>query len=160
MPQVYQLLPGKQACCHKALTPILCGQSACLTQKLPWVRRRLFLALSQTGVAYPFSPLSQGSAAHVSGGMRLPWAPGRYQALRTPGWQVLCAGPGPEATAAWASAHGLLPTEAAPTAQETPGALYLLRPDGYVGLMAPSFDEKVFSAYLMQWVAAGILVAK
>lgn len=128
--------------------------------RLPWVRRRLFLALSQIGIAYPSSPLSQGSAAHVSGGMRLPWAPGRYQALRTPGWQVLCAGPGSEATAAWARAHGLLLTEIIPMAQETPGTLYLLRPDGYVGLVASSFDEKVFSAYLTQWVAAGILVAK
>ena len=45
-------------------------------------------------------------------------------------------------------------------AQETPGTLYLLRPDGYVGLVASSFDEKVFSAYLTQWVAADILVAK
>ena len=128
--------------------------------RLLWVRRRLFLALSQTGIAYPSSPLSQGSAAHVSGGMRLPWAPGRYQALRTPGWQVFCAGPGPEATAAWARAHGLPLTEIIPMAQETPGTLYLLRPDGYVGLVASSFDEKVFSAYLTQWVAAVILVAK
>ena len=54
--------------------------------RVPWVRRRLFLALSQTSIAYPSSRLSQGSAAHVSGGMRLPWAPGYYQVLRTPGW--------------------------------------------------------------------------
>ena len=73
---------------------------------------------------------------------------------------MFCAAPGPEATAAWARAHGLPLTEIAPADQETPGALCLLRPDGYVGLVASSFDEKVFSAYLTQWVAAGILVAK
>ena len=140
------------------LVPLLLS----MVLRLPWVRRRLFLALSQTGIAYPSSPLSQGSAAYVSGGMRLPWAlgPSRYQALRTPGWQVLCAGPGPETTAAWVRAHGLPLTEIIPMAQETPGTLYLLRPDGYVGLVASSFDEKVFSAYLTQWVAAGVLVAK
>ena len=43
------------------------------------------------------------------------------------------------------------------TAQETPGTLYLLRPDGYVGLMGSSFEEKVFSAYLTQWVAAPVI---
>ena len=50
------------------LVPLLLS----MVLRLPWVRRRLFLALSQTGIAYPSSPLSQGSAAYVSGGMRLP----------------------------------------------------------------------------------------
>ena len=131
-----------------------------LVLRLQWVRRRMFLALSQTGVSYPSSPLSQGSAAHVQGGMRLPWAPGRYEALRTPGWQVLCAGTSPETVPVWAHAHRLHCTEVAPTAQETPGTLYLLRPDGYVGLVAPAFDEKVFSVYLLQWVAVDSLVLK
>ena len=131
-----------------------------LVLRLPWVRRRLFLALSQTGIAYPSSPLSQSSAAHVSGGIRLPWAPGRYAALRPPGWQVFCAGPGPEATAAWARAHGLPLTEIAPADQETPGALCLLRPDGHAGLAASSFDEKGFSACLTPWVAVDTLAIK
>jgi len=73
---------------------------------------------------------------------------------------VFCAAPGPETTAAQSRAHGLLLTEIAPADQETPGTLYLLRPDDHVGLAAPSFDEKVFSAYLTPWVAVGILVAK
>ncbi|MDB5234721.1 MAG: hypothetical protein JWR44_1714 [Hymenobacter sp.] len=124
-----------------------------LVVRLPWVRRRLFLTVSQTGIAYPASPLSQGRVAEVSGGMRLPWAPGRYAALRPPGWHVLCVGPGPEALATWTQAHGLPLTEAAPTAQEVPGTVYVVRPDGYLGLTAPSFDEKVFSDYITQWEA-------
>ena len=131
-----------------------------LVLRLPWVRRQLFLAVSQTGIAYPASPLSQGNASEVTGGMRLPWALGRYEALRTPGWQVLRVGPGPVAAAAWASKYGLPLTEIAPTVHETPGALYLMRPDGYVGLAASSFDEKVFSAYHSQWVAVAIQVTK
>lgn len=96
----------------------------------------------------------------LRGRLRLPWAPGRYAALRPPGWQVFCAGPGSKATAAWARTHGLPLTEIAPTDQETPGTLCLLRPDGHVGLAASSFDEKVFSAYLTPWVAVDTLAMK
>ena len=77
-----------------------------------------------------------------------PSLPNQGQALRTPGWQVFCTAPGPEATAARARAHALPLTEIAPADQEMPGTLYLLRPDGHVGLAAPSFDEKIFPAYL------------
>ena len=89
-----------------------------------------------------------------------PSLPNQSQALRTPGWQVFCAAPGPEATAAWARAHGLPLTEIALANQETPGTLYLLRPDGYAGLVVPSFDEKVFPACLTPWVAVDTLVMK
>ena len=77
-----------------------------------------------------------------------PSLPNQGQTCRKPGWQVFCAAPGPEATAAWARAHGLPLTGIALANQETPGALCLLRPDGYAGLVVPSFDEKVFPVCL------------
>jgi 2-polyprenyl-6-methoxyphenol hydroxylase-like FAD-dependent oxidoreductase len=122
-----------------------------LALRLPWVRHRLFLTLSQIGIAYPDSPLSQGHAPGCRGGMRLPWAPGRYAALRQVGWQVLAVGPPAPALVGWAHAHTLPLTEIAPTPPETPGTVYLVRPDGYVGLVAPAFSENTFSTYARQW---------
>ncbi len=118
-----------------------------LALRLPWVRRLLFRTLSQTGLAYPHSLLSQGRA----GGRRLPWAPGRYGALRPAGWHVLSVGPAPAALGAWAQARALPLAQAAPAAGEVPGTVYLVRPDGYVGLAAPAFSEAAFSAYATQW---------
>ena len=122
-----------------------------LALRLPWVRRFMFRTLSQISIAYPDSPLSRGQAGGVAGGMRLPWAPGRYEALRPVGWHLLCVGPAPAALANWASTHRLLCTELPPTAAEETGTVYLVRPDAYVGLVAPAFDEAAFSAYAQQW---------
>ena len=121
-----------------------------LALRLPGVRRFMFRRLSQTAIAYPQSPLSRGRAAGVVGGMRLPWAPERYEVLRRVGWQVLCVGAAPAALVAWAQAHGL-PVTVLAVAAETPGTVYLVRPDAYVGLVATAFRESEFSAYATQW---------
>ncbi len=123
-----------------------------LALRLLWVRRRVFRTVSQIGIAYPGSPLSQGQERGMIGGMRLPWAAGRYEALRPVGWHVLCAGPAPGGLAEWARAQGLPLTQAAsPAAGEARGTVYLVRPDGYVGLVASLFSEAAFSAYAQQW---------
>ena len=75
------------------------------------------------------------------GGMRLPWTPGpRYEALRPAGWHLLHIGP-VSAAATWAASQKLPATEIAPAAHETPGTVYLVRPDGYIGLVAAAFSE-------------------
>ncbi len=122
-----------------------------LAMRLPWVRQRIFRAVSQTGISYPDSPLSQGHARNVAGGMRLPWAPGRYEALRPAGWQVLCLGPAPAGLADWARARRLPLVETGPTTEETTGTVYLVRPDAYVGLVAATFGEGAFSTYAGRW---------
>ncbi len=123
--------------------------------RLPPLRRLLFRTISQIGIAYPDSPLSQGHAGAARGGMRLPWAPGpRYAALRRPGWHLLSVGPVPAAAAAWAAAHQLAATEIAPAASEKAGTVYLVRPDGYLALVAATFDEAEFSAYARHWAPA------
>ncbi|WP_208174844.1 FAD-dependent monooxygenase [Hymenobacter negativus] len=117
--------------------------------QLQWVRRLMFRTISQTGIKYPHSPLSGGRVGAVTGGMRLPWTAGpRYAALHQPGWHLLSVGPVP---AAWAQAHGVTATEVAAAAGEKPGTVYLVRPDGYVGLAAPSFNEAEFSLYARHW---------
>lgn len=127
-----------------------------LAVRVPAIRRLMFRTISQIGIAYPHSPLSQGQAGGVPGGLRLPWAAGRYEALRPVGWQLLHVGRGPvPAAQAWAAAHAVATTEVAPTAAETPGSMYLVRPDGYVGLAAAAFNETVFTAYARQWLGKG-----
>lgn len=122
-----------------------------LALRLPWVRRLLFRTLSQIGIAYPHSALSQGRVRAVAGGMRLPWAAGpRYAALRPAGWHLLLIGPVPAAET-WAKAHHLRATAVSLAPGEMPGVVYLVRPDGYVGLVAMAFSEAVFTAYARKW---------
>jgi 2-polyprenyl-6-methoxyphenol hydroxylase-like FAD-dependent oxidoreductase len=122
-----------------------------LALRLPWVQRLMFRTVSQTGISYPNSPLSQGRVGTVAGGMRLPWVAGpRYAALQVPGWHLLHVGPGSVAEG-WAAAQQLPATEVAPAAGEAPGTTYLVRPDGYIGLMAGVFNEGEFTAYARRW---------
>jgi 2-polyprenyl-6-methoxyphenol hydroxylase-like FAD-dependent oxidoreductase len=118
--------------------------------RLRWVRRLMFRTISQTGIKYPHSPLSGGRAQAIIGGMRLPWAAGRYAALRPAGWHLLSIGSVPAAHE-WAQAHHLSATEVAPAAGEKPGTIYLVRPDGYVGLVAVAFSAAEFTAYAEYW---------
>lgn len=122
-----------------------------LALRLPWFQQLLFRTVSQTGISYPNSPLSRGHASEVGGGMRLPWSAERYEALRPAGWHMLCAGPAPAGLTGWAKARGVPLLAVPPTAAERSAAVYLVRPDGYVGLAAASFSEATFSAYARQW---------
>ena len=122
-----------------------------LALRLPVFRRRLFRTISQVAIAYPDSPLSQGHTPAASGGDRLPWAADRYPAIRPAGWHLLHIGPAP-AAAAWAHARQLPATQVTPAPGETPGTVYLVRPDGYLGLVAAAFHEPEFAAYARQWL--------
>lgn len=125
------------------------------------VRRRLFLSVSQTRVRYPDSPLSNGRVGRVRGGDRLPWVPdgasSNYGALRSLDWQMhVYSSPAPEVQT-WCAARSLplhvFPfTRAARRAGIAEGALYLVRPDGYVGLAAPRFEPSSLDAYAARWL--------
>ncbi|MBH8571271.1 FAD-dependent monooxygenase [Microvirga sp. STS02] len=122
-----------------------------LAVRVPAIRRLMFRTISQIGIKYPHSSLNRGRAGGVAGGRRLPWAAGRYEALRPVGWHLLHVGPVPAAQA-WAAAHNLAATQIAPTATEAPGTVYVVRPDGYVGKVAAAFNEMEFAAYARQWL--------
>ncbi len=67
--------------------------TASLAFRLARVRRYLFRTVSQIGVNYRHSPLSQGAAGAVRGGDRLPWVetgPGEdnFTPLDSMKWQV------------------------------------------------------------------------
>ncbi len=125
------------------------------------VRRALFQTVSQLRIRYPASPLSAGRAGRVRGGDRLPWLPpaagDNFGALRSLNWQVhVCGVPSPELLA-WCAARELplhvFPFgDAARRAGLRKDAMYVVRPDGYVGLAAPHFQRNVAEAYARRWL--------
>jgi 2-polyprenyl-6-methoxyphenol hydroxylase-like FAD-dependent oxidoreductase len=76
------------------------------------VRAFMFRVLSQMGIHYPDSPLSAGSAGHVRGGDRLPWAgygggPDNHAPLAAIAWQVHVYGEAAPALQAWCAGRGI-----------------------------------------------------
>jgi hypothetical protein len=110
------------------------------------MRRWVFRTISQTAIHYRRSALSQGRAGSVHGGDRLPWvAPPRdggddnFAPLRALGWQAHVYGT-PAAAALLACERHHLPLHTFNWSTQcgeaglAPDALYVIRPDGYVGL--------------------------
>jgi 2-polyprenyl-6-methoxyphenol hydroxylase-like FAD-dependent oxidoreductase len=126
--------------------------------RLTAARRFLFRTVSQIGVHYRHSPLSAGEAGSVRGGDRLPWVetgPGadNFAPLASLGWQVHVYGE-PRPGLAEACAELRLPLHVfawQPGMRRAGlgrGALYLVRPDGYVALADPHADPARLRAYL------------
>src|SRR5262249_27420999 len=113
------------------------------------VRRLAFRTISQTGIHYRESALSEGSAGDVRGGDRLPWvqidsAPGgtdNFAALASLDWQAHAYGCASPEIRALCTKRGLALHEFAwQPAMGRAGfhrnGLYLVRPDGYVAMAA------------------------
>jgi len=122
------------------------------------MRRLLFRTVSQTAVNYRGGPLSEGRAGAVHGGDRLPWVPlaediDNFAPLASIGWQVHVYGR-PRPAIESLCRERALPLHAFSwhPALEASGlerdALYLVRPDGYVGLADPRAEAAVLAAYL------------
>ncbi|HWE34930.1 MAG TPA: FAD-dependent monooxygenase [Isosphaeraceae bacterium] len=125
--------------------------------RLPPLRRFLFETLSQVGVHYRHSRLSEGAAGAVRGGDRLPWvetAPGRdnFAPLASIAWQAHVYGEAPVGLEEACAGRGL-PLHVFPwqpsmrRAGLRRGALYLVRPDGYVAMADPQADPARLRAY-------------
>jgi 2-polyprenyl-6-methoxyphenol hydroxylase-like FAD-dependent oxidoreductase len=130
-------------------------------------RAYLFRVMSQTLLNYRGSPLSAGSRhGAVRSGDRLPWvrtaAGDNYAGLDVIEWQVHAYGDAGDALVrccaqlrlslsvfAWEAEHG-----AAGIHQAT---AYLLRPDGYIALIAPSIDPGGIEGYFRE---RGIKIAR
>jgi 2-polyprenyl-6-methoxyphenol hydroxylase-like FAD-dependent oxidoreductase len=137
----------------------------------PWatqfasLRRLMFLVVSQIRVRYRHSALSAGRAGRVHGGDRLPWvetAPGHdnFAPLKSLAWQVHVYG---EATPDLRSTCATLGLtlhcfDWVPAMQRAGlkrGALYLIRPDGYVGFADAAADGDRLRQYLQVVRGAG-----
>jgi 2-polyprenyl-6-methoxyphenol hydroxylase-like FAD-dependent oxidoreductase len=120
--------------------------------RLPSTRRFFFRTVSQTGIEYRQSALSVGNAGRVHGGDRLPWVPAangerdNFAPLSSFDWQLHVYGEAPAGMEGLASAralplHVFRWSDVAANAGLKQNALYLIRPDGYVGLAAERVGE-------------------
>ena len=126
-------------------------------------RAFLFATVSQTRVRYRKSALSEGHAGAVHAGDRLPWfaqtgdgADDNFAPLRSRWWQAHVYGdpkPGFTELRDTCERRGVpvvqLPWRAAAaTAGLTPGALYLVRPDGYLAYVDAEARADALDEYL------------
>jgi 2-polyprenyl-6-methoxyphenol hydroxylase-like FAD-dependent oxidoreductase len=139
------------------------------------VRHFIFRTVSQIGIHYRDSRLSEGQAGQIHGGDRLPWVPieakgaaddgghgdraetGNFAPLALLEWQVHVYG---DATAEIRAvcAHRHLSIHVFPWRDEIGGvglqrdAVYLVRPDGYIGLADPHANASTLTTYLEERV--------
>jgi 2-polyprenyl-6-methoxyphenol hydroxylase-like FAD-dependent oxidoreductase len=128
--------------------------------RLGAVRRLLFRTVSQTQVNYRDSSLSAGTAGKVRGGDRLPWVDlgsgaDNFEPLTSLEWHVHVYGEA-QRSVSEACAELRLPLHAFAwqagmrrTGLQN-GALYLVRPDGYVALADPSANPERLRQYFAQ----------
>jgi len=133
-------------------------------------RDYLFATVSQTRIQYRASPLSQGHAGALRAGDRWPWVPGHagqddsFAALGQRRWQGIACGAMSAALSdvrAVCARRGVpvhdLPCGAeAEAAKIEPGAFYLVRPDGYVGLADGRPHPDAVDAYLARHCTPGV----
>jgi hypothetical protein len=133
--------------------------------RLPGVRPLLFRTVSQIGIRYRNSPLSAGAAGTVWGGDRLPWVEtgpdeDNFAPLTSLAWQVHVYGEPHHGLADTCTEFGLPMHTFAWTPQMRRrgfirGALYLVRPDGYVALADPGGDPARLGPYFKDRGFAG-----
>jgi 2-polyprenyl-6-methoxyphenol hydroxylase-like FAD-dependent oxidoreductase len=126
------------------------------------IRRLGFRTVSQTQIRYPQSPLSQGKQGEVSGGDRLPWlASGdgdNFEPLGSLSWQVHVYGTASSPLREALRMHELPLhvfgwTKEAEKAGFARDAIYLVRPDGHVGLAANQADLDQLASYIGRHVS-------
>jgi hypothetical protein len=131
------------------------------------LRRMMFRTVSQTLINYRDSDLSRGAVGQVRAGDRLPWvAPGagagasssgdNYAPLTSLDWQAHVYGTAAAAVIEACRTRGLaLHTFAWQDAMGSAGlqrdALYLVRPDGYIGFADAGRGAEELVRYLDEW---------
>jgi 2-polyprenyl-6-methoxyphenol hydroxylase-like FAD-dependent oxidoreductase len=137
---------------RRVLAPLVLG----IGSRTEAGRHAFFRTVSQTRIHYHDSALSEGEAGDVHGGDRLPWTGARgadnFAPLRSLDWQVHVYGEPGAGVAEAAAALGVpvrtfVWDDGARDAGLERGAVYLVRPDGYVALAATQDAPARLSAY-------------
>lgn len=125
--------------------------------RIPQARRVMFRVISQIGVSYRESPLSAGATGNLRGGDRLPWiemeaGSDNFAPLASLKWQVHVYGEPSSGVAAACgelglSLHQFVWRPVMRRAGLVRGALYLVRPDGYIGLADSAGDARRLRNY-------------
>jgi 2-polyprenyl-6-methoxyphenol hydroxylase-like FAD-dependent oxidoreductase len=124
-----------------------------------FAREFMFRTVSQITLNYRDSPLSEGSAGHIHAGERLPWAPSaggdNFAPLADPVWQVHVYGAVTPEVAKWCNDHHvpLHRFDWSPEHEKAGlacDAVYLIRPDTYVGLADPAGSARAIERYCAQ----------
>ena len=126
--------------------------------KLELAREYLFSAVSQLVIAYRDSALSAGKAGAIHGGDRVPWARtangDNFDTLTTTDWQLHVYGSLGARLSEWCASRVAVHEFRWDAAHEAAGfsrdAMYLIRPDGYVGLAASEQDPTLLERYLAE----------
>jgi 2-polyprenyl-6-methoxyphenol hydroxylase-like FAD-dependent oxidoreductase len=120
------------------------------------VRRFLYRTVSQTAIQYRGSELGAGHAGLIVGGDRLPWVspgPDNFAPLASLDWQAHVYGTARAPLADACRARGL-PLHIFPWSEDAQrvglarDALYVIRPDGYVGLADATAHPAALEHYL------------
>ena len=120
------------------------------------VRRFLYRTVSQTAIHYRGGELGAGHAGRIAGGDRLPWVspgPDNFAPLAALDWQAHVYGTAAEALRNICQSRGL-PLHVFPWSADAErvglarDALYVIRPDGYVGLADASAHPAALEHYL------------
>jgi hypothetical protein len=126
--------------------------------ELDKVRRLMFKTVSQIRIEYHSSALSQGKAGELTAGDRLPWVKwlDNYDPLSTRDWQIHIYGiPTLDMLQAARSLNiALHEWEWRDEFYQQglqPDTLYLIRPDGYIGLIDKQQSTSVLHHYWAQW---------
>jgi 2-polyprenyl-6-methoxyphenol hydroxylase-like FAD-dependent oxidoreductase len=136
-------------------------------------RRLMFRTISQISIRYPGSWLSDGEAGAMHAGDRLPWATWRdadgtahdnYEPFASFDWQLHCYGEASPAvhTACASRAIALHEFPWRPEMKKAGlvrDAIYLVRPDEYVGFASASGDAVALNAYLQRRQVRSVTVA-
>jgi len=132
-----------------------------LVFRLPAMRRLFFRTVSQINVSYHDSALSEGKTGQIIAGDRLPWikfsdGSDNFATLTSLEWQVHVYGRGRDGLEAACSElhialHEFEWNSAARDAGLRDGALYFIRPDGYIGLADAEADVSRLRDYVARF---------
>lgn len=125
-----------------------------IISRFTFARKRAFRFMSQIHITYVGSSLSSGKAGAVAGGDRMPWVDwgndeDNYGTLDGKDWQIHVYGSAQFDLddLAWIPVHRFPFDAKAKAAGIVQDAVYLLRPDGHIGLLMRAYDAQTLRDY-------------